>query len=62
LKDPISKITRAKWSRGVTQTVEFLLSKLKTLSSNPSLTNTKEPYKDEEIESKVLKNKVFFQE
>jgi hypothetical protein len=37
-KDPISKITTAKWTVGVTQTVECLLWKHKTLSSNPSPT------------------------
>jgi hypothetical protein len=35
---PISKITRAKWARGVAQAVEFLLYKCKGLSSNTSPT------------------------
>jgi hypothetical protein len=34
-QDPISKITRAKWTGGVTQAVECLLYKCKALSSNP---------------------------
>jgi hypothetical protein len=38
---PISKITRAKWTGGVTQAVEHLLCKHKTLSSNPSPTKKK---------------------
>jgi hypothetical protein len=33
---PISKITRAKWTRGVAQVAEDLLSKCEVLSSNPS--------------------------
>jgi hypothetical protein len=38
LRDPISKITRAKWTGGVAQAVEHLFCKCKALSSNPSLT------------------------
>jgi hypothetical protein len=34
LQDPISKITRAKWTAGVAQAVEHLLCKCKALSSN----------------------------
>jgi hypothetical protein len=35
-QDPISKITRAKWTiEGLAQAVECLLSKLKALNSNP---------------------------
>jgi hypothetical protein len=37
--DPISKITRAKWSRSVTKVVGYLLCKQKALSSNPSPIN-----------------------
>jgi hypothetical protein len=36
LETPISKITRAKWTRGVAQVVHGLLCKCKALSSNPS--------------------------
>jgi hypothetical protein len=41
LQDPISKITRAKWARGMVQVVESLLCKYEALSSNPSLTKKK---------------------
>jgi hypothetical protein len=34
-QDPIFKITRAKWTEGVIQTVECLLCKSEALSSNP---------------------------
>jgi hypothetical protein len=34
LKDPISKITRAKWTEGVVQEVQHLFYKLEALSSN----------------------------
>jgi hypothetical protein len=37
-QDPISKITTAKWTGGVTQAVEHLLCKHKGLSLNPSFT------------------------
>jgi hypothetical protein len=37
-RDPNSKITRAKWTGGVTQAIEHLHYKHKALSSNPSLT------------------------
>jgi hypothetical protein len=40
-QDPISKITKAKWTGGVTQAVESLLCKCKALSSNPILTKKK---------------------
>jgi hypothetical protein len=36
----ISKITRAKWTGGVAQALECLLSKCKALSSNHSRTHT----------------------
>jgi hypothetical protein len=36
--DPISKISIAKWTGGVAQGVEHMLSKYKALSLNPSLT------------------------
>jgi hypothetical protein len=36
-QDPISKITREKWTGGVAQAVEYLYCKHKALSSNPSL-------------------------
>jgi starvation-inducible outer membrane lipoprotein len=36
LRDPISKITRAKWTGGVAQEVELLFCKCEALSSNPS--------------------------
>jgi hypothetical protein len=36
LQDPISKITRAKWTGGVAQAVEGLLCKHEVLSSNHS--------------------------
>jgi hypothetical protein len=35
LQDPISKITRTKWTGGVAKVVEHLLCKHKTLSSKP---------------------------
>jgi hypothetical protein len=35
-QEPISKITRAKWTGGLTQTVECLLGKHKALNLNPS--------------------------
>jgi hypothetical protein len=35
-QDPISKLTRTKWTRGVTQAVECLLCKPETLTSSPS--------------------------
>jgi hypothetical protein len=38
---PISKITRAKWTIGVTQAIECLLWKSEALSSNPSSTKKK---------------------
>jgi hypothetical protein len=39
--DPISKITWAKWTGGVTQEMECLLSKCKAVCSNPSFTSKK---------------------
>jgi hypothetical protein len=39
--DPISKITRAKWTRGMALAVKYLLCKHETLSSNPSSTPKK---------------------
>jgi hypothetical protein len=36
--DPVHKITRAKWTTGVAQTVECLPNKYKALSSNPNPT------------------------
>jgi hypothetical protein len=41
LKTPISKITRAKWTGGVTRAGKHLLGKFKALSSNPSPTKNK---------------------
>jgi hypothetical protein len=38
-QDPISKITRAKWTAGVAQAVEYLFAKWKVLSSNPGPIN-----------------------
>jgi hypothetical protein len=38
LRDPISKITTAKWTRSVTQVIEHLLCKCESLSSNSSPT------------------------
>jgi hypothetical protein len=43
-QDPISKITKAKWTGGVTQAVESLLCKCKALSSNPILTKKKKKF------------------
>jgi hypothetical protein len=40
-KTPISKITRAKWTRGVAQALEYLICKHETLSSNPNPTKRK---------------------
>jgi hypothetical protein len=47
---PICKITRAKWTRGMTQVVECSGSafKCKTLSSNPSPTKKKKKRKEKE--------------
>jgi hypothetical protein len=42
-QDSISKITRAKWTRGVAQATKHLICKCETLSSNP--TSTKKPPK-----------------
>jgi hypothetical protein len=42
LRDPISKITRAKWTGGAAQVVEHLLCKLEDLSSNPITPKKKE--------------------
>jgi hypothetical protein len=39
-QDPISKITRVKWTPGVAQAVEHLLCKWQALGSNPSYTKT----------------------
>jgi hypothetical protein len=41
LQDPISKITRAKWTGGMPQAVEHLLCKCEALSSNPNPTHRK---------------------
>jgi hypothetical protein len=41
-KDPLSKITRAKWTEGVAQ---HLLCKFEALSPNPSLTKKKKKKK-----------------
>jgi hypothetical protein len=38
---PISRITRAKWTGGVVQTMEYLLCSCEALSSNPSPTKKK---------------------
>jgi hypothetical protein len=40
-QDPISKITRAKWTGGVVQTIECQLCKLEALTSNPCPTKNK---------------------
>jgi hypothetical protein len=40
-KSPISKITRAKWTGGVTQAIEHLLCKHKALNSNLSPTENR---------------------
>jgi hypothetical protein len=41
LQDPISKITREKWTGVVAQIVECLLRNFKALNSNPSSTKNK---------------------
>jgi hypothetical protein len=41
LQDPISKIAKAKWARGVAPAVQHLLCKWEDLSSNPSPTKKK---------------------
>jgi hypothetical protein len=41
MRAPISKISRAKWTGGIDQVVEFLLWKCEALSSNPSPTKKK---------------------
>jgi hypothetical protein len=48
---PISKITRAKWTEGVAQAVEYLFGKCEALSSNHSLTLKKEIYSSAGITS-----------
>jgi hypothetical protein len=45
MQDPISKITRAKWTGGVVQAVERLFCKSEALSSNPSPTKKKKTTK-----------------
>jgi hypothetical protein len=45
-QDPISKITRAKWTGGVAQAVGCLLCKCDTLSSYPSFIKIKLLIKD----------------
>jgi hypothetical protein len=55
LKDPISKITRAKWTGGVAQVVQHLLCKYKILSSNPSLPATRPPQKKRNPTKIILK-------
>jgi hypothetical protein len=41
VRDPVSKITRAKWTGGVAQAIQHLLCKCKTPSSNPGPPNKK---------------------
>jgi hypothetical protein len=41
MRDPISKITTAKWTGDVTQVVQHLLCKCKALSSSPRPTKKK---------------------
>jgi hypothetical protein len=41
-RDPITKITKAKWTGGAAQAVEYLFNKHTALNSNPSLTTKKE--------------------
>jgi hypothetical protein len=48
LQDPISKITREKWTGGVTQAVQCLLCKCEALSINPSPTKKKRKKKKKE--------------
>jgi hypothetical protein len=45
---PISKITRAKWTGGVTQVIEYLLCKREALSSNPTGARNKKRKKRKE--------------
>jgi hypothetical protein len=45
LKTPISKITREKWTRDVTQVVGHLLCKHEALNSNPNCTRKKKKKK-----------------
>jgi hypothetical protein len=45
LQDSISKISRAKWTRGMVHAVEYLLCKSEALSSNPSPTKNKQTNK-----------------
>jgi hypothetical protein len=49
-QDPISKITRAKWTGGLAQAVEHLLCKCKALSSNPVPSKKKKKKKKRESE------------
>jgi hypothetical protein len=41
VQETLSKITRAKWIGVITQVVDHLLCKHKTMNSNPSLTKKK---------------------
>jgi hypothetical protein len=45
LQDTKPKITRAKWTEGVSQAVKCLLGKIEALSSNSSPTPTPAPQK-----------------
>jgi hypothetical protein len=50
LRNPISKIARAKWAGDVAQAIERLLCKCEDLSSNPSPTKKKKKKKRERSE------------
>jgi hypothetical protein len=52
MRAPISKISRAKWTGGIDQVVEFLLWKCEALSSNPSPTKKKNNQKQNQKQPK----------
>jgi hypothetical protein len=56
-QDPISKITRVKWTGGVAQVIEHLLCKCKVLRSNSSPFKKKDRKKEREREKGRKKRK-----
>jgi hypothetical protein len=49
-QDPISKITRAKWARGIVQVVAYLPSKNEALSTNLSTKSKKRKKKKKDAQ------------
>jgi hypothetical protein len=54
LKNPVSKITKAKWTRDVAQEIEHLLCKCEALSSNPS------PIKKKKKPAEIKSGKTYY--